>query len=365
MLLQQPRLAFLGSFLSSIVLAATIGSGCSSGGGPGGSTGTGGSGSGGAVGSGGSTGSGGGNGSGGAPGSGGVTGSGGAGSGGAPATDGGSGGSGVADGAVGGDSASETSGGTHCAGNAISLSANGTGMASDAAQARVLINLMADTPTGNANRTIEFWAYIKPTDWVGERNQVVYSGSTGTNTTFGLDFGTNPVAGMAGNHATLDPFTNGNLSVDSTAYLGITSMNAQWVHIALTWDGTTMKTYVNGTSRIMSTAAGTLATGSGPLILGCNPGNSFCFNGMFDEVRVWKVARSEAEIMTNHTKVLVGNEPDLVGYWKFDEAPGAATAADSVTTAGHTAHAGMLTATTPAERPTFVTPNPPVPIVCP
>jgi hypothetical protein len=363
MLLQQPRLAFLGPVLSSLLFAATIVSGCSGGGGTAGSTGTGGSASGGVTGSGGSSGSGGGVGSGGGSGSGGVTGSGGAGTGGAPATDGGSGG--VGDGAAGSDGASDMAGGKNCAGNAISLSANGTGMASDAAQARVLINLMADTPTGNAKRTIEFWAYIKPTDWMGERNQVVYSGSAGTNTTFGLDFGTNAVAGMAGNHATLDPFTNGDISVDSTAYLGITSANAQWVHIALTWDGTTMKTYVNGASRIMSTAAGTLATGNGPLVIGCNPGNSFCFNGMFDELRVWKVARTDAEIMTNHTKVLVGNEPDLIGYWKFDEAPGAATAADSATTAGHTAHAGMLTATTAADRPTFLTPNPPVPIVCP
>src|SRR6266478_3370838 len=288
MLLRPPCLASLGAYGLSILFAATILSGCSGGGGPGGGTGSGGS-----------------------NGSGGGTGSGGAGTGGST-TDGGSGGSGSG-GATGNDGPSDMSGGKNCAGNAISLSANGTNRDSDAAQAPVVINLMADALTGNATRTIEFWAYIKSTDWVGENNPVIYSGATGTNTTFGLDFGTNGVAGMAGNHATLDPFTNGNLSVDSTAYLGITSMNAQWVHIALTWDGTTMRTYVNGTSRITS-ATGTLATGAGPLIVGCNPGNSFCFSGMFDELRVWKVARTDAEIMANHTKVLVGNEPNLVGY---------------------------------------------------
>ena len=43
-------------------------------------------------------------------------------------------------------------------------------------------------------------------------------------------------------------------------------------------------------------------------------------------------------------KTLVGNEANLVGYWKFDETSGT-TAADSVTTAGHTAHPGTLMAT--------------------
>jgi hypothetical protein len=86
---------------------------------------------------------------------------------------------------------------------------------------------------------------------------------------------------------------------------------------------------------------------------------------MFDELRIWKLARTDAEIMANHTKTVVGNENGLVGYWKFDDAPGSATAADSVTAAGHTAHPGMPTASAAADRPTFVMPNPPAPILCP
>jgi hypothetical protein len=69
--------------------------------------------------------------------------------------------------------------------------------------------------------------------------------------------------------------------------------------------------------------------------------------------------------MTNYNKTLAGDEPNLVGYWKFDEAAGATSAADSVKTAGHTAHLGELMATAPAQRPTFITPNPPAPIFCP
>ncbi len=42
-------------------------------------------------------------------------------------------------------------------------------------------------------------------------------------------------------------------------------------------------------------------------------------NGLIDEVRVWNIARTEDEISTDMNKQLNGDEPGLVGYWKFDE----------------------------------------------
>ena len=66
--------------------------------------------------------------------------------------------------------------------------------------------------------------------------------------------------------------------------------------------------------------------------------------------------------MNNYNKALVGNEAGLVGYWKFDETSGT-NAADSVTAAGHTAHAGTLMANNTANMPTFVVST--APITCP
>ena len=270
-----------------------------------------------------------------------------------------------------GSGAAGASGGTaNCAGNAISLSANGTGTASDAARARVSIDMMADLPIGNAHRTVEFWAYIKPTDWLGEKNEIYVYGSpmsaNATNTAFGLDFGTNPVLGMPTNHATLNPYTNGSFTIDSTADLGVTSASAQWLHVAMSWDGTSYKTYVNGDLKITKTDGTTmLATASTPLTMGCNPPIFNCFNGYFDELRVWNVDRSAADIKANYNKPSLGTEAGLVGYWKFNEAPGASSAADSVTSAGHTAHAGQLLAQADNQKPTFVTPTPAAPLICP
>jgi concanavalin A-like lectin/glucanase superfamily protein len=268
------------------------------------------------------------------------------------------------------DAASEHEAGpTSCAGRAISLSANGTGSDSDDARARVVIDLMTDMPIGNASRTIEFWFYVKPTDWVAEKNEILFYGAlTGhERQVIGLDFGQPPVMGMPGNHATLNPWTDGVYDDDSGKDLGITSTMSQWVHVAIVWDGLAFRTYVNGVARIttLATPSTPLATLAGLFYVGCLPLNFSCFNGLFDELRVWSVARTPEEIMANYTKAVVGNETGLVGYWKFDDAPGSTTAADSVTTPGHTAHTGVLMSATDAGAPTFVTPDPPAPVACP
>lgn len=269
-----------------------------------------------------------------------------------------------------GGSSTAAGGTTTCAGRVISLSSNGTGTASDTAYAHVEADLKTDLPIGNAKRTLEFWAFIKTTDWVGERNELFYYGpATGATTaqTFGLDFGTNPVTGSTTNHATLNPFTNGGYTLDSTDNLGINSSTDQWVHIAMTWDGTVLLTYVNGLPKITINSTGgvtALATVQSVLSIGCNPTNKNCFNGEFDEFRVWNIARTGADIQANYNKPAAGNETGLVAYWKFDETTGTTTA-DAVTAAGHTAHPGTLMADTAAHNPTFVTPTSPVPLICP
>jgi hypothetical protein len=190
-------------------------------------------------------------------------------------------------------------------------------------------------------------------------------GTSGTAASFGMDFGTNTVMGMTNNHATLDPFTGGGFNDDSTNNLGINSSADQWVHIAMVWNGTNLITYVNGSPKITTAGNGAtaLVTGQSVLTLGCNPSNSQCFNGLFDELRIWKVARTATEIQANYNKQVAATTANLVGYWKFDETSGT-TAADGVTTTGHTAHTGTLKADTTAHNPTFVVPTAPLPLVC-
>jgi hypothetical protein len=289
-------------------------------------------------------------------------GSGGAGDGGTPGgSSGGSGGSGGAAGAdasgaggtAGLDGGSAGAGGaTSCAGNALSLSTNGfltgtTGPNNDSAAARVDVDFGAspDLPLGNSTRTVEYWAYVPSTNWVGNANTMFFYGSTARPAHgFGLDFGASAVTGMPGNHATLDPFTNGGFDDDSPNYIGLSSMTSQWVHLAMTWDGTAVRTFVNGAEVITKTGdpgVTALNTDRSPIAIGGYEQDGNYFSGYIDEFRVWNVAHTAAQIAATMKKTLSGNELGLVLYLKFDEASGT-NAGDSTTASGHTAHPGVL-----------------------
>jgi len=128
----------------------------------------------------------------------------------------------------------------------------------------------------------------------------------------------------------------------------------------MTWDGTAVKAFVNGVEKASKTNPGkSLATGTSSFIVGGYPPNFF--NGIIDELRIWKIARSAADIAGTMNHTLVGNETGLTGYWKFDETMGT-SAADSVTSAGHTAHPGVLMAASANQLPTWVAG---APLMCP
>jgi hypothetical protein len=46
------------------------------------------------------------------------------------------------------------------------------------------------------------------------------------------------------------------------------------------------------------------------------------YQGQLDEVRIWNKARTQAEIQSDFTKQLIGNESGLVGYWNFNSITG-------------------------------------------
>ena len=43
-------------------------------------------------------------------------------------------------------------------------------------------------------------------------------------------------------------------------------------------------------------------------------------NGLIDEVRIWSVVRSPADIAANFDRVIPRDAPGLVAYWRFNEA---------------------------------------------
>ena len=64
--------------------------------------------------------------------------------------------------------------------------------------------------------------------------------------------------------------------------------------------------------------------GTGQFVIGKAPWGDG-WRGDIDEVRVWRCARSPDDIQHDRSHRLVGDEPDLVAYWRFDEGAGNTT----------------------------------------
>lgn len=99
-----------------------------------------------------------------------------------------------------------------------------------------------------------------------------------------------------------------------------------WHHYAWAFDGTSSKIYIDGVlmdsqNRLSGNAIATVTT---PPEFGRfdNYGTKYYGDGFMDDVRLWTVKRSQAEIQAAMNSELVGTETNLWGYWKFSEQQG-------------------------------------------
>ncbi|MCP4124218.1 MAG: hypothetical protein GY751_20930 [Bacteroidetes bacterium] len=94
----------------------------------------------------------------------------------------------------------------------------------------------------------------------------------------------------------------------------------EWSHVAGTWDGTSMKLYLNGKEISATTEnTGTMSMASGNL---CLSSENETLNGRLDEVRIWGRALSGDEIADNIHHELTGDESYLLAYYQFDHIEG-------------------------------------------
>ncbi|WP_299886428.1 LamG-like jellyroll fold domain-containing protein [uncultured Lacinutrix sp.] len=95
-----------------------------------------------------------------------------------------------------------------------------------------------------------------------------------------------------------------------------------WSHVACTWDGSTMRIYINGVAYTNTTSAsGTLSTYATNVRLGSHVNTNFGEMEL-DDVRIWEVARTATEILNAKDIELVGNEVGLVAYYTLNDNTG-------------------------------------------
>ena len=102
----------------------------------------------------------------------------------------------------------------------------------------------------------------------------------------------------------------------------------KWAHVAWTYENNLVTVYINGESFGTTFSRGPLSNGA---ILYWNIiGKSVrTINGELDEVRIWNDKRTSSEIKSNMFKELIGNENDLVAYYKMTNGSGTAVSDNS------------------------------------
>ncbi len=166
------------------------------------------------------------------------------------------------------------------------------------------------------NLTVEAWikaATWKPNSWQGSlinkedwtTFSYGYSLRCGNNGQLSFNLGSNPGSWT---------------EIQSSSGAMVTG---QWYHVAATYDGTTMKLYLNGNLVASNPKTGSIGNSTTSLYLGnCQLDLARGFDGKMDEVRIWNVARTQSQIQSNKNKTVSTTSSGLVGYYMLDEGTG-------------------------------------------
>ncbi|MBH09079.1 MAG: hypothetical protein CMG74_01790 [Candidatus Marinimicrobia bacterium] len=94
--------------------------------------------------------------------------------------------------------------------------------------------------------------------------------------------------------------------------------------------------YLNGIEYSLSGNPLTISANTNPLRIGSDYGGRY-FHGKIDEIRLWNIARSESEILSDMNTTLLGSEDGLVAYYSFNEGIG-----DTLYDNSGNAHQGII-----------------------
>ncbi|MFB3819491.1 MAG: N,N-dimethylformamidase beta subunit family domain-containing protein, partial [Candidatus Methylomirabilales bacterium] len=191
----------------------------------------------------------------------------------------------------------------------------GAALTFDGVNDRVNVNDSAslDLTTG---MTLEAWVY--PTALSGWRTVALKERGTG-----GLAYALYAHDNAPRPAAYINTGTNSDISVTGPAALPLST----WSHLAATYDGATLRLYVNGAQVGSRAVAGSIRTSTSPFRIGGNAPWGEYFAGRIDEVRVYNRALTATEIQADMTRPVGGADttaPTITGRTPAPNATGVA-----------------------------------------
>lgn len=142
-------------------------------------------------------------------------------------------------------------------------------------------------------------------------NQAIFaaSGSEGRDGEIYIRFGDAPIEGNRLQIKTQGSQMNSNMLFNQQT----------WYHLAFVCTGTKLYLYVNGVLDNSMDLGGKVVCVDNMSL--ASSGSYFLANAMYSEVRLWRVARSQAEI-ANNMYVIDPHTEGLEAYWKMNEGQG-------------------------------------------
>ena len=143
--------------------------------------------------------------------------------------------------------------------------------------------------------TLEAW--VNPSTVNSAWRDVIYKGNDNFYLEATSDHSSHPDAGMIAGGSYADAFGTAALTANT------------WSYLTETYDGSTLRLYVNGTQVASTAHTGAIASSTNPLQIGGDSLYGQNFAGLIDEVRIYNVALTAAQIQTDMATP-VNNGPD-------------------------------------------------------
>src|SRR5262249_19466685 len=144
--------------------------------------------------------------------------------------------------------------------------------------------------------TLEAW--VNPSTVNANWRDVIYKGNDNYYLEATSSNASKPDAGLIGGGTYGDAYGSAALPANT------------WTFLAETYDGTTLRLYVNGTQVGSVAHTGAIATSTNPLQIGGDSLYGQNFVGLIDEVRVYNVALTAAQIQSDQTTPITPTGPD-------------------------------------------------------